>query len=98
MSLMKQPAYRSEEWLAAVRQIECCVRCGAYGTEPAHRNLGKGFGIKVDDCATAALCRSCHHEIDNGKAMDREERRSALDSAIVKTVIELARRGLVVPA
>ena len=89
--------YRSRKWLAAVGQIDQCVLCGAWGTQVAHRNEGKGMGIKVDDCATAALCVECHHEIDNGKNLTREERRQQMDRAIVLTVIQIARSGLVVP-
>ncbi|ECC3255686.1 DUF1364 domain-containing protein [Salmonella enterica subsp. enterica] len=89
--------YRNKKWLAAVGQIEQCVLCGRWGTQVAHRNEGKGTGIKVDDCATAALCVDCHHEIDNGKNMTRDERREAMNRAIVLTLIQLARLGLIFP-
>ncbi|EBU9317227.1 hypothetical protein DMO52_23160 [Salmonella enterica subsp. enterica serovar Amager] len=89
--------YRSKKWLAAVGQIECCVLCGAWGTQVAHRNEGKGMRLKNDDCATAALCPKCHYEIDNGSHLKKEERRRLMDKAIVLTVIELARRGLITP-
>ncbi|HAS8352146.1 TPA: hypothetical protein I7721_13685 [Vibrio vulnificus] len=87
--------YRSKKWLAAVAQIECCVLCGRYGTQVAHRNEGKGMGLKVDDSLTAALCPQCHHNIDNGGSMNRIERRQEMDRAIILTVRELARRRLV---
>ena len=90
--------FRSKKWLAAVGQIERGVICGAWGTQVAHRNEGKGMGLKTDDCATAALCVCCHDSIDNGNKLNREERRQLMDRAIVMTVIEVARRGLVVPA
>ena len=93
----KQRAYRSEPWLKAVRSIECCVLCGAFGTMAAHRNVGKGIGIKADDCVTAALCANCHHEIDNGKTMTQEQRRAEIDRAICLTIIQLARNGLIGP-
>ncbi|MFJ5469423.1 hypothetical protein [Pectobacterium carotovorum] len=89
--------YRSKKWLAAVGSVEQCVLCGTWGTQVAHRNEGKGIGIKVDDCATAAICVHCHTEIDNGKDLTREERRQMMDRAIVLTVIQIVRRGLVVP-
>ncbi len=54
--------------------------------------------MKTDDCATAAICVTCHSEIDNGKGLSRDERRQLMDRAIVLTVIQIARRGLVVPA
>lgn len=90
--------YRSKKWLAVVGQIEQCVLCGAWGVQVAHRNEGKGIGMKTDDCATAAICVTCHSEIDNGKGLSRDERRQLMDRAIVLTIIQIARRGLVVPA
>ena len=63
--------FRSKKWLQAVRDIEFCVLCGRYGVQAAHRNEGKGVGIKVDDCLTAALCVDCHSRIDNGRDMSR---------------------------
>ncbi|HHA1568117.1 TPA: hypothetical protein ACOEP2_000043 [Enterobacter hormaechei subsp. xiangfangensis] len=96
--MLKQKTYRNKKWLAAVGQIECCVLCGAWGTQVAHRNESKGMGLKTDDCATAALCVCCHDSIDNGNKLNRDERRQLMDRAIVLTVIEVARRGLVVPA
>ncbi|EBY5038936.1 DUF1364 family protein [Salmonella enterica subsp. salamae] len=89
--------YRSKKWLAAVGQIEQCVLCGQWGTQVAHRNELKGMGMKTDDCATAALCPECHTEIDNGKNLTRDERRQLMDRAIVLTLIQIARMGLVVP-
>ena len=82
-------------WLDAVRSIPCCVRCGQFGVEAAHRNYGKGGSQKTDDVATAALCQSCHHDLDNGNTFTREDRRSILDKAIVDTLIQLARLGLI---
>nr|WP_228005921.1 hypothetical protein [Xenorhabdus sp. BG5] len=81
--------------MAAVGQIECCVRCGKYGIQVAHRNEGKGMGLKVDDSLTAALCPECHHAIDNGLDMSRDERRQEMDRSIVLTIKELTRRRLV---
>ncbi len=55
------------------------------------------MGLKVDDSLTAALCADCHQAIDNGSELTREERRALMDRAIVLTLRELTRRGLVVP-
>lgn len=93
----KQKTYRSDKWLAAVRSIDCCVLCGKFGTMAAHRNEGKGTGIKADDCLSAALCQECHHEIDNGPHMTREQRRAEIDRAICITIQQLARKGLIGP-
>ncbi|WP_241744794.1 hypothetical protein [Morganella morganii] len=85
--------FRSKKWLQAVSEIDCCVLCGRYGVQAAHRNEGKGMGIKADDCLTAALCEECHYRIDNGRDMTREERRSEMDKAIVLTIRKLANEG-----
>lgn len=91
---LKERTYRSESWLKAVRSLHC-MRCFKEGpSEAAHRNQGKGMAIKADDCLTAALCHECHAEIDQGKGMTREERREALDVAILMTVRALAVRGV----
>lgn len=89
--------YRSKKWLSAVAQVECCVLCGRYGVQVAHRNEGKGMGLKVDDSLTAALCPQCHHDIDNGASLSRDERRSMMDRAIVLTIREITRMELVMP-
>ncbi|KAB7673664.1 hypothetical protein [Plesiomonas shigelloides] len=93
--MLEAPVYRSSRWLAAVRSLECCVLCGRYGVQAAHRNEGKGMAHKVDDCLTAALCPDCHREIDNGHGLTREERRQKMDTAIIETIAQLARRGLI---
>ncbi|MGH8171826.1 MAG: hypothetical protein ACREPX_01685 [Rhodanobacteraceae bacterium] len=86
-------AVRSVGWLDCVREIPDCVRCGKHGVQAAHRDFGKGAGMKTDDCATAALCPECHHELGNGNELDRDTRRAEMDKAIVDTVITLARAG-----
>lgn len=91
----RQPAYRSDRWLAAVRSLENCVLCGAYGVQAAHRNYGKGMGVKTSDALTAALCPACHVAVDNGRDLSREERRAMLDDAILKTIEQLVSRGLI---
>lgn len=95
---MKQKTYRSDKWLKAVRQLPACVACLRYlPIEAAHRNEGKGFGMKTDDCCTAALCHECHYAIDNGKDLSRDDRRALMDRYIVLTLIELVRSGAVKP-
>ena len=95
MLRQRQQPYRSRKWLAAVHKIESCVLCGAYGVQAAHRNQAKGMSQKTDDCLTAALCLSCHHDIDNGNHLSRDERRALLDRAVCETVAQLARMGLI---
>jgi len=69
VNYLKTPVFRSEKWLRAVASLPCmlCFREGA--TQAAHRNVGKGMGMKTDDCFTAALCVDCHAEIDQGGAL-----------------------------
>lgn len=93
--MQRQPIFRSKTWLRAVASLDECVLCGTAGVQAAHRNEGKGIGQKTDDCLTAALCVSCHHEIDNGNNLDRDERRGRMDRAIVLTLQQLGRRNLI---
>lgn len=86
----KEGRYISEAWRKAVAELPC-VFCGK-ASQAAHRNEGKGMGIKTDDSLTAALCPTCHAEIDQGSKLARHERRARIDSAIVLTVRELVRR------
>ena len=95
MTNLRRSTYKSEKWKDAVRSLECCVMCGKYGVQVAHRNQGKGMGLKVDDCLTAALCPECHHEIDNGKQYTREDRRELMDNMILRTIVELVHRGII---
>lgn len=91
----KPVTHRNPKWLRAVASIEACVLCGKHGCQAAHRNQGKGMGIKADDCLTAALCPDCHREIDQGKGLTKAERHARMDEAIVLTLRELVLRGAV---
>ena len=93
----RQQPYRSKRWLAAVGQIECCVLCGGYGVQVAHRNEGKGMGQKVSDCLTAALCQEHHYMIDSSRDLTRDQRRAMMYRAIVLTLEELVKRELIKP-
>jgi len=44
---------------------------------------------------TAWLCYRCHTELDQGRKMDKEQKRDFMLTAICKTVRELWNRGLV---
>lgn len=52
----------------------------------AHRNEGKGMGLKVSDALVAALCHKCHAELDQGKELSRDARRSLWDKAYIRTI------------
>lgn len=95
MSWVKSETFRDKRWLKAVSELPCAL-CGREGmTQAAHRNEMKGMGLKTDDSAVAALCFVCHTELDNGRDMTRDKRRSEMDRAIVHTLIALTRAGVV---
>lgn len=48
---------------------------------PAHRNEGKGVGLKVPDALTVPACMACHCEYDQGKRFTREEKRELFNAA-----------------
>ena len=86
--------FRSKKWLQAVRDLEHCVRCGRICKPDAcHLNEGKGTALKQHDCLTFAGCRECHIEVDQGRGMDREERRTEIRRLVILTWIALAERG-----
>ena len=70
--------YRNQKLLEAVREAPC-MHCGAQdGTVvAAHSNQlrdGKGKAIKAHDYRIAALCFKCHHELDQGNKLSKQER------------------------
>lgn len=90
--------YRSEGFRRAVASIPC-AECGRYGaTQAAHRNEGKGMGLKVSDALCAALCDRCHRELDQGGSMTREERRDMWNRAYIRTMQALIESGRLVLA
>lgn len=48
---------------------------------PAHRNEGKGAGLKVPDVLTVPACFHCHYEYDQGLIFTREEKRGFWNAA-----------------
>ena len=86
--------FRSELWLQAVRNIGRCMNCDAIcRPDPAHRNEGKGVGLKQHDSLVAALCRRCHDLLDQGSRLTREERRALWNRAYVRTMEWLTEEG-----
>ena len=77
--------YRNKKLLEIVRQSPC-QHCGKQdGTVvAAHSNWmrdGKGKGIKAHDYRIAALCFTCHSELDQGAKMSKTERMEMWDNA-----------------
>jgi hypothetical protein len=91
---LKQPTYRSEAWRRAVASLPC-VCCMREGSQAAHRNEGKGMGLKTSDAWTVPLCPSCHSEFDQGRRWDKQTKREMFDAWLILTIDALAREGLV---
>lgn len=51
---------------------------------PAHRNEGKGMGLKVPDWLTVPACFHCHHEYDQGALFARDAKRALWDAAYTR--------------
>ena len=85
--------WRSERFRRLVSTLDCGA-CGATGpSQTAHRNEGKGMGLKVSDALCAALCPACHYELDQGKSMSKQERRDFWNRAYINTVQKLIEEG-----
>ena len=81
--------YRNQKLLEAVRACPC-QHCGREdGTVvAAHSNQlrdGKGRGLKAHDYRIAALCFTCHANVDQGM-LSREEKREIWEEAHRKTI------------
>jgi len=78
---------RNKNLLQLVSTLNC-QQCGFHLAQAAHSNWhgGKGRGIKASDNYIAALCQSCHHEIDQGHQLTKEERIEAWCEAHIKTL------------
>jgi len=82
--------YRNRKLLDALRQSPC-QHCGrSDGTiVAAHSNQlrdGKGRGLKAHDYRIAALCFSCHSELDQGQKLSKSERIEMWEEAHRKTI------------
>ena len=91
--------YRNKKLLESVRDFPCQI-CGAEdGTiVAAHSNQiidGKGKGIKAHDYRIAGLCYRCHHEIDQGSKLTKDQRVKMWELAHRRTVGLLFERGVV---
>jgi len=82
--------YRNKKLLEVVRQSPC-QHCGIEdGTVvAAHSNQlrdGKGRGIKSHDYRIAALCHSCHMELDQGTKWLKAKRLEVWEEAHRNTI------------
>ena len=88
MQYLKHQYVRSQKLLKLVAGL-ACQSCGIdNGVQAAHSNWGggKGRGIKADDNLVAALCQTCHYDIDQGAKWSKSERQQAWNIAHFKTV------------
>jgi hypothetical protein len=83
----KHAYVRDKALLKRVAQLDC-QHCGSGEmVQAAHSNWGggKGRGIKADDNLVAALCQTCHWEVDQGHTLTKEERQAMWQAAHEKT-------------
>lgn len=90
--------YENPQLLALAQFAPHCMGCGKHNegdVVPAHRNEGKGAGLKNPDFMWAALCTlKCHYELDQGSKWTREERRAFWMAAYWRTQAWLWTSGL----
>lgn len=85
--------YRNKKLLELCRELPCqCCNRKDGTVVAAHRNEGKGMGLKVSDALVASLCYSCHFELDNGKELTKDERRSMWNKAYINTMQQFIER------
>jgi len=82
--------YRNRKLLDTLRDSPC-QNCGMQdGTVvAAHSNQlidGKGRGLKSHDYRVAALCYSCHMQLDQGAELSKKERKEMWEDAHRKTI------------
>lgn len=95
MMFPKHQYVRSQKLLKLVASLEC-QSCGSgHMVQAAHTNWGdgKGRGIKADDNKVAALCLTCHYEVDQGKNLTKEQRQDLWTKAHRRTVQALIDQG-----
>ncbi|WP_250538786.1 MULTISPECIES: hypothetical protein [unclassified Caballeronia] len=93
IGIPKPQTFRSEKLRRAVAELPC-VCCGRVGyTQAAHGNEGKGMALKVSDAMLAALCTVCHTDLDQGRTMNKLERRAFVLEMVAKTYMALMEKG-----
>lgn len=66
--------------------------CEGGNGEPCHANwgdYGKGGAMKSHDLFHVPGCRCCHHELDHGKRLEKEERRNIWERAFRRYIVAL---------
>jgi hypothetical protein len=90
MMIPIHPYVRSKKLWRLVASLDCQICGSGVCVQAAHSNWtqwgGKGKSIKASDEYTAALCQSCHYDIDQGAKWSKAERQLAWKVAHYKTV------------
>ena len=91
--------YRNKKLLEYARKLPC-QQCGIDdGTVvAAHSNQlrdGKGRGLKSHDYRIAALCYSCHSNLDQGQVLSKSDRVQMFEDAHRSTIGEFFERGFI---
>jgi hypothetical protein len=73
--IQKESVLRSKKHRMTVASMSCLSCQSASGVQAAHRNEGKGMGIKACDSQIFPLCYLCHSALDQGGMMSKNERR-----------------------
>lgn len=86
--------FRSKKLLEKMRDLPCSV-CGSEdGTVvAAHRNEGKGMGLKVSDALVTPMCARCHYDYDQGRHMSRQEKREHWNRAYIQNIKFMLENG-----
>lgn len=94
---------RMPQWLAEVRKLKYCTRCGEAGpVEAAHycgtfaHLFGKGGSQKCSDHLVAALCRPCHTHLDQYVDGNDSERSVEFFLCIARTYYGLIESGRII--
>ena len=93
--IAKHEYVRSKKLLKLVASLDC-QHCGSTNmVQAAHTNWGggKGKSIKASDEYTAALCQTCHFEVDQGKSLSKHARQQIWERAHQRTVDALTSTG-----
>lgn len=78
--------WRSRKLLDSFRDAPCCCPCELAGIRKGHEHQGYDFFV-------AGLCNQCHSALDQGSALNREERKEFWRMAHVKTLTWLFECG-----
>jgi hypothetical protein len=91
----KPRAWRKEDYRRLVSMLPCSVVgcCAEPPSQAAHRNQGKGMGVKVTDAWLFSACAEHHTALDQGPTLTNEQRRQMIDTAILRTFAMLLNRG-----